>query len=351
MNVLGIDTSCDDTAVAVVAAGRHILSSVVMSQQRLHADHGGVVPEVASRRHLEEIRPAVARALAEAGLDLAGIAAVAATAGPGLAGSLLVGYNLGRALAFGRRLPFIPVNHLEGHIYSAWLIASEPLPPEPDLPLLVLIVSGGHTELVLMRAHGVYHRLGGTRDDAAGEAFDKVGRLLGLGYPGGPAVQRAAAALPADVAPAALPRARLPGTYDFSFSGLKTAVLHLVQELGPAATALQMNAIAAGFQASVAEVLAGKTATATRQYEVRGVALCGGVAANTAVREALRTALPPDLPLHVPPTWLCTDNAAMIAAAGFYRRESAVPPAASDDVQPGLGLPLTSPDSVPARIS
>src|SRR5437764_13871281 len=155
-----------------------------MSQQRLHADHGGAVPEVASRRHLEEIRPAVARALTEAQLDLAGIAAVAATAGPGLAGSLLVGYNLGRALALGRRLPFIPVNHLEGHIYSAWLIASEPLPPEPDLPLLVLIVSGGHTELVLMRAHGVYHRLGGTRDDAAGVAFVKVGRLLGLEYPG-----------------------------------------------------------------------------------------------------------------------------------------------------------------------
>src|SRR5438105_2321153 len=253
MNVLGIDTSCDDTAVAVVAEGRHILSSVVMSQQRLHADHGGVVPEVASRRHLEEIRPAIARALTEARLDLAGIGAVAATAGPGLAGSLLVGYNLGRALALGRRLPFIPVNHLEGHIYSAWLIASEPPPPEPDLPLLVLIVSGGHTELVRMRAHGVYQRLGGTRDDAAGEAFDKVGRLLGLGYPGGPAVQRAA--------------------------------------------------------------------------------------------------LPPDLPLHVPPTWLCTDNAAMIAAAGFYRRASAVPPAASDDVQPGLTLPLTSPDPVPAGTS
>src|SRR5437764_11945984 len=236
-----------------------------MAQQQLHADHGGAVPEVASRRHLEEIRPAVARALTEAHLDLAGITAVAATAGPGLAGSLLVGYNLGRALAFGRRLPFIPVNHLEGHIYSAWLIASEPPPLEPDLPLLVLIVSGGHTELVLMRAHGVYHRLGGTRDDAAGEAFDKVGRLLGLGYPGGPAVQRAAAALPPDVAPGRLPRAWPSGTYDFSFSGLKTAVLHLVQEVGPSSAA-QINAIAAGFQASVAAVLAVNTPPASRWY-------------------------------------------------------------------------------------
>src|SRR5947209_7732910 len=177
MNVLGIDTSCDDTAVAVVADGRHIRSSVVMSQQRLHADHGGVVPEVASRRHLEEIRPAVSRALAEAGLDLAGVDAVAATAGPGLAGSLMVGYNLGRALAFGRRLPFIAVNHLEGHIYSAWVIAAEPPPPEPELPLLVLIVSGGHTELVLMRDPGVYYRLGGTREDADGATIAHIERL------------------------------------------------------------------------------------------------------------------------------------------------------------------------------
>lgn len=340
MNVLGIDTSCDDTAVAVVAGGRQILSSVVMSQQRLHAEHGGVVPEVASRRHLEEIRPAVEQALGQAAVSLEAIDVVAATVGPGLAGSLMVGYNLGRALALGRGLPFVAVNHLEGHIYSSWLAVHGPDDQEPALPLLVLIVSGGHTELVLMRDHGLYERLGGTRDDAAGEAFDKVGRLLGLSYPGGPAVQRAAAALPAGMQPAPLPRAWLRGSADFSFSGLKTAALHLVEALGPAPDPLQVNAIAAGFQESVAEVLAVKTAAAARERAVRGVALCGGVAANSAVRAALRAALPPELPLHVPPPWLCTDNGAMIAAAGYYRRSSAVAPWAHDDVRPGLALPV-----------
>ncbi len=356
VNVLGIDTSCDDTAVAVVADGRHIRSSVVLSQQSLHAEHGGVVPEVASRRHLEAIRPAVTRALDEAGLTLDDIGLVAATVGPGLAGSLMVGYNLGRALALGRKLPFAPVNHLEGHIYSAWLIpsipgadtgsAGAPLVPddavvrEPALPLLVLIVSGGHTELVLMRDHGVYQRLGGTRDDAAGEAFDKVGRLLGLPYPGGPAVQRAAAALPAGVQPAALPRAWMRGGYDFSFSGLKTAVLHLTRAAGEGIDEARVDAIAAGFQDSVADVLATKTAAAAAAYGVRGVALCGGVAANREVRERLRRVLPAALPLHVPPPALCTDNGAMIAAAGYYRRAEAVSPAAGGPVQPNLALPV-----------
>ncbi len=352
MNVLGIDTSCDDTAVAVVTDGRVIRSSVVMSQQRLHAEHGGVVPEVASRRHLVEIRPAVDCALSDAGLELRDLDAVAATVGPGLAGSLMVGYNLGRALALGRGLPFVPVNHLEGHIYSAWLIppgqhaapasGDTSVPGQesaaaPELPLLVLIVSGGHTELVLMRGHGVYERLGGTRDDAAGEAFDKVGRLLGLPYPGGPAVQRAAASLPPGAAPVAMPRAWLRGSYDFSFSGLKTAALHLVQALPADAPPERIAALAAGFQESVADVLASKTAAAAREHGVRGVALCGGVAANSAVRAALRAALPAELPLHVPPPALCTDNGAMIAAAGYYRRGAPGVPAG--DVRPGLTLP------------
>ncbi len=339
MNVLGIDTSCDDTAVAVVADGRHILSSVVMSQLRLHAEHGGVVPEVASRRHLEEIRPAITRALDGAGVGLDGIALVAATVGPGLAGSLMVGYNLGRALALGRGLPFLPVNHLEGHIYSAWLQTPQ-TPEAPQLPTLVLIVSGGHTELVLMRDHGRYRRLGGTLDDAAGEAFDKVGRLLGLGYPGGPAVQRAAADLPTGTDAVTLPRAWLRGGHDFSFSGLKTAVLHLVEGLGPRPEPERIQAIAAGFQQSVADVLATKTAAAAREFGVRGVVLCGGVAANQAVREALRSALPPTMPLHVPPISLCTDNAAMIAAAGYFRRDQAVSGSAGGDIQPGLTLPV-----------
>jgi len=365
MNILGIDTSCDDTAVAVVAEGRVIRSSVIMSQTRLHAEHGGVVPEVASRRHLEDMRPAVTRALEEAGIGLDDLDMVAATVGPGLAGSLMVGYNLGRALALGRRLPFVPVNHMEGHIYSAWLDPSRPpgsapLPAEPRFPLLVLIVSGGHTELVLMTDHGAYRRLGATRDDAAGEAFDKVGRLLGLPYPGGPSVQRAAADLPAGQKPIALPRAWLRGGYDFSFSGLKTAVLHLVQEqegrpsppgaeqpspptAGEGSRGLSprwVSAVAAGFQESVAEVLATKTATAAQEFGVRDVVLCGGVAANEAVRQRLRVALPAEIVLHIPPPALCTDNGAMIAAAGYYRRDTAVTPVTSLDVQPGLALPL-----------
>ena len=343
VNVLGIDTSCDDTAVAVVAGGRHIRSSIVLSQQALHAEHGGVVPEVASRRHLEAIRPAVTRALDEAGLTLDDIDLVAATVGPGLAGSLMVGYNFGRALALGRELPFAPVNHLEGHIYSAWLIPSDregDNPPAPALPLLVLIVSGGHTELVLMTGRGANQRLGGTRDDAAGEAFDKVGRLLGLPYPGGPSVQRAAAALPEGAEAATLPRAWMRGSYDFSFSGLKTAVLHLTRDTGEPLDEARIDAIAAGFQDSVADVLATKTVAAAREYGARGVALCGGVAANGAVRERLRRLLPAELPLHVPPPALCTDNGAMIAAAGYYRRVEAVSPAASGLIQPNLALPV-----------
>ncbi len=391
MNVLGIDTSCDDTAVAVVADGRVIRSSVIMSQTRLHAEHGGVVPEVASRRHLEDMRPAVTRALEEAGIGLDDLDMVAATVGPGLAGSLMVGYNLGRALALGRRLPFVPVNHMEGHIYSAWLDPSRPpgsapLPVEPRFPLLVLIVSGGHTELVLMTDHGAYRRLGATRDDAAGEAFDKVGRLLGLPYPGGPSVQRAAADLPIGHKSIALPRAWLRGGYDFSFSGLKTAVLHLVQEqegqpspptplptAGEGSPSRQVSgeespsrqvsgeespsrqvsgeesrglspewvsAVAAGFQESVADVLATKTATAAREFGVRDVVLCGGVAANETVRQRLRAALPAETVLHIPPTALCTDNGAMIAAAGYHRRNTAVAPVTSMGVQPGLALPL-----------
>jgi len=343
INVLGIDTSCDDTAVAVVAGGRRIRSSIVLSQQALHAEHGGVVPEVASRRHLEAIRPAVTRALDEAGLTLDGIDLVAATVGPGLAGSLMVGYNFGRALALGRGLPFAPVNHLEGHIYSAWLIPPDregENPPAPALPLLVLIVSGGHTELVLMTDHGVYQRLGGTRDDAAGEAFDKVGRLLGLPYPGGPAVQRAASALPEGVVAATLPRAWMRGSHDFSFSGLKTAVLHLTRDAGEQLDEARVDAIAAGFQDSVVDVLATKTVAAAREYRARGVALCGGVAANQAIRERLRRLLPTELPLHVPPPILCTDNGAMIAAAGYYRRVEAVAPADSGLIQPNLALPV-----------
>ncbi len=361
MNVLGIDTSCDDTAVAIVAGGRIVLSSVISSQTGLHAATGGVVPEVASRRHLDDICPALMRALDEAGLGLKKIDAVAATVGPGLAGSLMVGYNLARSLAWASDKPFIAVNHLEGHIYSAWLAEDDAPPPPPAFPVLILIVSGGHTELVMMAGHGRYGRLGGTRDDAAGEAFDKVGRLLGLPYPGGPAIQ-AAAERALGRGAIALPRAWLRGNDDFSFSGLKTAVLHLTQahadeqpdrtEAGSIAPAIEqtapgaanadgwVNAVAAGFQDSVADVLATKTAAAARRQRVASVVLCGGVAANSAIKARLRAALPDGLPLYVPRPAFCTDNGAMIAAAAYYRLDTAVDPAHSPDVSPGLALPL-----------
>lgn len=345
MNILGIDTSCDDTAAAVVVDGRQIGSSVVLSQQRFHAEHGGVVPEVASRLHLDQIGPVVERALSEAGLELRSIDAVGATVGPGLAGSLLVGYNFGRALALARHLPFVPVNHLEGHIYSAWLLPQTVNGGEaraPGTPLVILIVSGGHTELVLMMAHGQYRRLGGTRDDAAGEAFDKVGRLLGLMFPGGPAIESAAAALPSNTPPITMPRAWLKGTYDFSFSGLKTAALNLIRAGDPLIDGTRVSALAAGFQESVADVLASKTITAVHDFAAESVVLCGGVAANIAVREALRARLPPEVSLHVPIPALCTDNGAMIAAAAYYRLENATAPFGIDDVSPGLTLPTAT---------
>ena len=306
MRVLAIETSCDETAAAVVADGRTARSSIVASQAELHAVYGGVVPEVASRRHLETIGPVVREALAAAGCTLDDIDAIAATRGPGLAGSLLVGFNFGKALAYARRLPFLGVNHLEGHIYANWLGEG----PEPAFPALCLVVSGGHTDLVLMRGHGAYERLGGTLDDAAGEAFDKVARLLGLPYPGGPHIARAAAeGGPSDLS---LPRAWLPGTFDFSFSGLKTAVLHAVR-----AGRWRLADIAWEFQEAVVDVLAGKTARLARELGVAEVLLAGGVAANARLREELARRSP--VPVRVPPPQLCTDNAAMIGAAAFFR--------------------------------
>lgn len=324
--VLAIETSCDETAAAVLADGRHLLSNVVASQIDLHRRFGGVFPEVASRQHVLTIRPVVKQAMAEAQVTWDDLAAVAVTHGPGLAGSLLVGVNVAKGIALGRGLPLIGVNHLEGHIYSNWLDPVYPGQPpyagrrldESDFPLLVLIVSGGHSELLLMRGHGQYVRLGGTRDDAAGEAFDKVARLLGLPYPGGPSIQKAAEG--GDPQRFALPRAFLNDSehpFDFSFSGLKTAVLRLVQELGePLPTA----DIAASFQAAVVDVLVSKTiqaATCQRSDGVRHICVCGGVAANAALRAELARRMP--LPYSIPPLWLCTDNAAMIACAGYYR--------------------------------
>ncbi|MCE7927762.1 MAG: tRNA (adenosine(37)-N6)-threonylcarbamoyltransferase complex transferase subunit TsaD [Dehalococcoidia bacterium] len=306
MRLLAIETSCDETAAAVVVDGRMAASSVVASQVDLHARYGGVVPEVASRQHLRAVVPVVREALDAAGCTLHDIDAVAGTRGPGLAGSLLVGYNFAKSLAFGRDLPFLGVNHLEGHIYANWLVEG----PEPRFPALCLVVSGGHTDLVFMRGHGQYERLGGTRDDAAGEAFDKVGRLLGLPFPGGPAVAREAALV--EKSPLELPRAWIPGTFDFSFSGLKTAVLHVVR-----AGQYDVPSIAHAFQEAVVDVLAGKTSRLARSLDAAEVLVAGGVAANTRLREELRRRCP--VPVRIPPPAFCTDNGAMIGAAAFYR--------------------------------
>lgn len=290
----------------MVVDGRTALSSVVASQVDLHARYGGVVPEVASRQHLRNIGPVIREALDAANVTLDGIDAVAGTRGPGLAGSLLVGYNAAKAIAYARDLPFLGVNHLEGHIYANWLVEG----PEPQFPALCLVVSGGHTDLVFMRGHGQYERLGGTRDDAAGEAFDKVGRLLGLPFPGGPHVARAAEqGGPSDLK---LPRAWMPGTFDFSFSGLKTAVLHTVRD-----GKYDTPTIAWEFQEAVVDVLAGKTSRLARELGAAEVLVAGGVASNTRLREELVRRCP--VPVRIPPPKYCTDNAAMIGAAAGFR--------------------------------
>jgi len=306
MKVLAIESSCDETAAAVIEDGRLPHSSVVASQVDLHASYGGVVPEVASRQHLRNLVPVITEALATANLTLDAIDAVAGTKGPGLAGSLLVGYNAAKAIAFGRELPFIGINHLEGHIYANWLVEG----PEPAFPALCLVVSGGHTDLVFMRSHGQYERLGGTRDDAAGEAFDKVGRLLGLPFPGGPHVAKAA--LEGGPTKLQLPRAWMHGTYDFSFSGLKTAALHAVRE-----ERHRVEDVAWEFQEAVVDVLAGKTSRLARELGARNVLVAGGVAANLRLREELQRRCP--VPVRIPPPKFCTDNAAMIGAVAGFR--------------------------------
>ncbi len=308
MRVLAIESSCDETAAAVIEDGRVPRSSVVASQVDLHAKYGGVVPEVASRHHLRKIVPVISEALDDAGCTLDEIDAVAGTRGPGLAGSLLAGYNAAKAIAFGRELPFIGINHLEGHIYANWLVEG----PEPEFPALCLVVSGGHTDLVLMRSHGQYERLGGTRDDAAGEAFDKVGRLLGLPFPGGPHVAKAA--LEGGPSKLQLPRAWMHGTFDFSFSGLKTAALHVVRD-----GQYSVPEIAWEFQEAVVDVLAGKTTRLAREMGAKNVLVAGGVAANTRLREELQRRCP--VPVRIPPPKFCTDNAAMIGAVAGFRLE------------------------------
>ncbi len=326
--ILAIESSCDETAAAVVTQGRTINSNIVASQIDLHAQYGGVFPEVASRAHAEVIGAVVNQAMDEAGISYSQLDAIAVTQGPGLVGSLLVGISYAKGLALAADKPLLGINHLEGHVYSLWL-----RPPFLDVvfPVVVLIVSGGHSELVLMTAHGEYRRLGGTIDDAAGEAFDKVGRLLGLPFPGGPAIEQAAQT--GSVSAYHFPRAKRDDSYDFSFSGVKTAVMRrvMVQPLGKNRAHRQggaekraqlrsdvwVNDVAASFQQAVTDVLVEKTVRAANAYGATEIFLCGGVSANQMLRQKMRGQT--ELPLRYPPLSLCTDNAAMIAAAAHFR--------------------------------
>ncbi len=328
MKILGIETSCDETAAAVVENGSRLISNVVASQIEIHARYGGVVPEVASRQHLLTIIPTINRAMS--GLTWRDIDGIAVTYGPGLAGSLLVGVNVAKAMALATALPIIGVNHLEAHVYANWL---EDYPSAGGnggviFPCLCLIVSGGHSDLLLMKGHGEFERLGRTRDDAAGEAFDKAARILGLGYPGGPAIEQASLSGTPSVP---LPRAWLKESHDFSFSGLKTSMWHLVHRGEvPAADA------AASFQLAIADVLVTKTIEAAKQLQVQQILLSGGVAANKTITRRFLNNSP--ISVLVPPPHLCTDNAAMVAACGYYSFRSGKASDYSLDVVPSLGL-------------
>lgn len=337
--ILGIETSCDETAAAVVENGRLILSNEVASQSATHAKYGGVFPEVASRMHIETIYSIVSDALAKAHVGLDSTDAIAVTRGPGLAGSLVVGLNMAKGLAIASGLPLLGINHLEAHLYSAWLAEEE---PEPEFPILSLIVSGGHTELILMRDHLNYERLGGTLDDAAGEAFDKVARLLGLAYPGGPAIQEAAEN--GDAKAFQFPRAWLEGTWDFSFSGLKTAVLREVRKhqsdlqagVETPRPGLPISDLSASFQAAVVDVLIGKTLAAADNFQAREILVAGGVAANRSLRKSFQVRS--TIPIRTPPLHLCTDNAAMIAAVGHRQYLAGRRDALDIDVLPNWPL-------------
>ncbi len=315
---LGIETSCDETAAAVLRGGREVRSTVVASQEELHARFGGVVPEVASRRHTEVITIVVDEALSRAGVNWSDLELLAVTQGPGLIGSLLVGVSAAKAYAIGRGLPLIGVNHLEGHVMANFVHCPGEQPAAEELmPSLCLIASGGHTDLVLISALGEYQILGWTRDDAAGEALDKGARVMGLGYPGGPAIDRAAC----EGNPAAVdfPRPLIEGSLDFSFSGLKTALIRHVQTHGVSSTAGGVADVAASFQQAIVDTLVRNTRQAAEQYHVRQILMAGGVAANSCLRaEMSHLEQVLGVPVRYPPPWLCTDNAAMIAAAGHF---------------------------------
>jgi N6-L-threonylcarbamoyladenine synthase len=326
--VLGIETSCDETAAALVMGGYDVVSSAVSTQVDLHAQFGGVVPEIASRAHLDLLNPMIARAIVEAGVTEDRIDAVACTVGPGLIGALLVGVSAAKALALTWDVPFIGVNHMEAHLYAAFLED-----PTLEFPLVVMLVSGGHTMLVEMQGHGRYRLLGQTIDDAAGEAFDKVARFLGLDYPGGPAIDREA--VHGDPEAINFPRAMLHEGLDFSFSGLKTSVMNHVRKHPDVSTA----DVAASFQAAVVDVLVVKARRAAQQVGARGLVLGGGVAANSLLRERfLGACTDSGIRGFLPSRAMCTDNAAMIAAAGWHRLRSDGPTALDAGAYPNLRL-------------
>lgn len=333
MRILAIETSCDETAAAVVEDGTRVLADVVASQIEIHRRYGGIVPEVASRQHVLSIVPVYEEALRRADIGMEQIDRIAVTYGPGLAGSLLVGVNFAKALALSRGLPLYGVNHMEAHVYANWLAFPVSRDDVSRFPALCLIVSGGHTEMHLMQGHGRYRLLGRTRDDAAGEAFDKAARLLDLGYPGGPVVQRAAATATERIP---LPRAWLPGTHDFSFSGLKTALWHMIHRDVVLGNPGKVAAVAAGFQEAVVDVLVKKALSAAEEHDAACIMVSGGVAANSALRA--RLASESTTPALIPPPALCTDNAAMVAACAYFASHDRAPDGPDLDVAPALSL-------------
>ena len=331
--IMGIETSCDETAIAIVKNGREILANVVASQIESHKRFGGVVPEIASRHHVEQITLVLEEALAQANVDINDLDAIAVTEGPGLVGALLIGVNAAKALAFANGIPLIGVHHIAGHIYANRLVA------EMNFPLLSLVVSGGHTELVYMKEHGHFEVIGETRDDAAGEAYDKVARTLHLPYPGGPHIDRLAHEGKATID---LPRAWLEeGSYDFSFSGLKSAVINVVHNAQQRGEEIVPEELAASFQESVIDVLVTKTQRAVKVYGVKQVLLAGGVAANKGLRKKLSTEFADsDVEIVIPPLSLCTDNAAMIAAAGSVLYEKGQRADLTLNGNPGLEITI-----------
>ena len=343
LKVLGIETSCDETAAGVVEDGRVLRSNIISSQANVHSQYGGVVPELASRQHVRDLTPVLNQSVSSCGLGLEDIDVVAVTYGPGLAGSLITGLNAAKAIAFALGKPLVGVNHLEAHIYAAWLTPSNPA-EDPGFPLACLVASGGHTDLILMEGHGDYRLIGRTRDDAAGEAFDKAARILGLGFPGGPEIQRVSQGAAGEVT---LPRAWMRDTHDFSFSGLKTALLHMAQHRGvyladsedpPSddATAEVIRELASAFQESVVDVVSTKLVDMAKKYRVKGLVLGGGVTANARLREEILRRSP--LPVIVPPPVLCTDNGAMVAATAYYQYQRGEQWPMDLDVDPGLPL-------------